>query len=129
MRMEVSKDGSPVFIRVIRVIRGLFTAYFGLRTACRDSSALSRLQIFNAWCMGTTPITGFIIPSALSSLQIRIDGALALCHTKISGWGPRQTKPPTAARPHCVPQFLAVTEHRAIILSTITTGENRGLRG
>ena len=44
MRMEVSKDGSPVFIRVIRVIRGLFTAYFGLRTACRDSSALSRLR-------------------------------------------------------------------------------------
>ena len=34
--MELSKDGSPVFIRVIRVIRGLFTVYFELHTACRD---------------------------------------------------------------------------------------------
>ena len=34
--MEVSKDGSPLFICVICVICGLFTVYFELHTACRN---------------------------------------------------------------------------------------------
>ena len=38
-----------------------------------------------------------------------------LCHTKILRRVPRQTKPPPATRPRCIPHFLAVTEHEAII--------------
>ena len=50
MRMEVSEHGSPVFIRVIRVIRGLFTVYFGLipraeiLVLCHASAAIVQIS-------------------------------------------------------------------------------------
>ncbi len=39
--MKIPRHGSPEFIRVIGVIRGLFIAYFDLQTAFRDSRSLS----------------------------------------------------------------------------------------
>ena len=77
--MEVSKDGSPLFICVICVIRGLFTVYFGLHTACRNSSALSRLQIRIDWpqtpqMQGVAAKTGSVDPLSRCDAA---DGAFA----------------------------------------------------